>query len=293
MHTIAVIIPAFGRADQLMKAVESVLSQSYTAFSLNIVDDASGEDLSLVRSRVEGSGHHWFGRDRNGGPAAARNDGAAAVDSKWIAFLDSDDEWLPDKLERQMQWHRENPDSRISQVHEGWFRHGDRVKKPNHWKQCGGELFAESVERCAIGPSCVMLRRDLWDESGGFDERYRVCEDYELWLRIACREEVGLVPGGELVRKHGGHSDQLSTAVPALDRYRVAALAEILAGGTLSEEQERLVEHGIRSKAAVLAAGAEKRGSHERAAYYRELAAGDLTGLSVGPNPVEFAHWTE
>jgi len=298
MHTIAVVIPAFGRSHQLARAVDSVLSQSYPNFVLILVNDASSKDLTSVKCRVESSGHLWIERERNGGPAVARNDGASAVESEWIAFLDSDDEWFPEKLELQMQWHCENPDFRISQVHEEWCRNGEKMKKPKYWEQRGGELFAESVERCAIGPSCVMMRRDLWNESGGFDERYRVCEDYELWLRITRREEVGLVPGDTLIRKHGGHTDQLSTSVPALDRYRIAALIELLAGGILSEEQARMVKHGIRSKSAILAAGAEKRGVDERAAYYHELACGDLTGLSaayasVGGDPFEFADWAD
>lgn len=290
---ISVVIPAYCRPAQTIRAIDGLLSQSGIDIRVIVVDDASPESLSEAREKVEESGHLWIRRDENGGPGAARNEGAAAVGSKWIAFLDSDDEWLPEKMRRQMKWHRENPTCRISQVREEWIRNGKPVKKPQKWEQRGGDLFSESIERCSVGPSCVMIRRDLWDESGGFDESFRVCEDYELWLRITRTEEVGLVPGPAMVRKHGGHADQLSTSTPALDRYRIAALAKLRRGGQLSEKQRGLVERGIREKAKFLAKGAEKRDFHERAEYYRALGNGDLTLLDERPDPVESASWAE
>ncbi|MEX2578696.1 MAG: glycosyltransferase family A protein [Verrucomicrobiales bacterium] len=280
------MIPAFNRRRFLKRAIDSVLAQTGVAFHLTVVDDGSTDDLSELRKKVEGEGHRWLSRRTNGGPAAARNDGAASTDTAWIAFLDSDDEWGPTKLERQWNWHRDHPRARLSQVRETWIRNGAAVNKPARWEPEEGDLFADSVERCAIGPSCVMMRRDLWEESGGFDERYRVCEDYELWLRVARSDAVGLVPGAALVRKHGGHPDQLSTTTPALDRYRVVALLECWLRGGLSEERREAVEDGIRRKAGILAQGASKRGLEERAAFYGELAGTDLKGLGAGLDPV-------
>lgn len=290
---ISVVIPAFGRAAQLERAIDSLLSQTSTEFRIVVVDDASAGGLVAAREKIESLGHIWIAREENSGPAAARNDGASATDLKWIAFLDSDDEWLPKKLEKQIGWHSMNPDCRISQVHEEWVRNGEVVKKPPHWEQREGDLFSDSVERCSIGPSCVMIRRDLWNESGGFDESFRVCEDYELWLRITRSERVGLVPGPALVRKRGGHPDQLSTTVPALDRFRIAALWKLLKSGSLSEGKQQVVEQGIWRKAGILASGAEKRGFHDRAAYYRKVERGDLTLLDGGPNPIDSAWRTE
>lgn len=286
MPSVSVIIPAFNRRNQLARAIDAVLSQSETDFTLVVVDDASEDDLSALQERVEGLGHIWIRCRENVGPAAARNCGVASVNTEWIAFLDSDDEWMPDKLQKQLDWHKAHPGFRISQVREDWIRDGKVIGKPKHWEQQGGDLFSESVERCAIGPSCVMIRRDLWNETGGFDERYRVCEDYELWLRITMSEQVGLIPGAALVRKHGGHADQLSTAIPALDRFRLVALAELLENGELTESQVTSVAKGIETKARILEAGARKRGALERAEFYRRVAEGDRALLSGGPDPV-------
>ncbi|MCK5920937.1 MAG: hypothetical protein KAG66_08345, partial [Methylococcales bacterium] len=161
---------------------------------------------------------------------------------------------------------------RISQVKERWIRNDREVKRPKHWEQKEGDLFAESVERCSIGPSCVMIRRDLWEESGGFNGFYRACEDYVLWLRICRGESIGLVPGELLSIKHAGHDDQLSDTIPALDRYRVLALLELLTLGGLSDIQHSQVLNGISAKSKILAKGAKKRSKDREEIFYRMIA---------------------
>ncbi len=226
MPDVVIVIPVFNRADCIVRAVNSVLAQTYDSFSLVVVDDGSSCDLSEVEQLVRDSGHQWLRLPVNRGVAAARNEGVKLSSAKWISFLDSDDEWAPQKLEAQWNWHRENPAVSISQVSEDWYRNGALFSKPEHLRQRGGDLFEASCQRCAIGPSCVMMNREIWDQSGGFDERFRVCEDYALWLRIASGNHVGLIPGESLVKKHGGHQDQLSVETPLLERYRLLALLE-------------------------------------------------------------------
>ncbi len=269
---ICVVIPAFNRAGMLLRAVKDVLSQSYSDFHLVVVDDASTEDLKEVKHFVTSLGHDWLRLEENSGPARARNVGAAFCEWEWISFLDSDDEWHPGKLEQQVAWHRLHSDIRISQVKEKWIRNGREVNRPAHWKQKDGYLFKESVQRCSIGPSGVMIRRDLWEESGGFNEFYRACEDYELWLRICSTDRVGLIPGDFLTIKNAGHGDQLSTMICALDRYRVLALLELLEKGDLSGEQRDLVVRGVTEKSIIMAKGAAKRGSERDEAFYRKVA---------------------
>ncbi|MDF1816225.1 MAG: glycosyltransferase family A protein [Verrucomicrobiales bacterium] len=263
-NTVLVVIPAYNRPDQLKRAVTSVLQQRYRDFSLVVVDDASTEDIGECEALVRENGHDWLRLSANVGPALARNKGAEGRVFQWVAFLDSDDIWLPDKLESQIAWCADNPAFRISQVRESWFRNGESFAKPPHLEQTGGDIFRDCVERCAIGPSCVMIRHDLWQESGGFDARFRVCEDYELWLRVASRDAVGLVEGPALVEKYGGHDDQLSVLVPALDRFRFAALALFLnrAQG-LSPQNRDVVHSGLTKRAKILAKGAARRGRQE------------------------------
>jgi len=254
-YRVSVVIPAFNRKGMLRRAVESVLGQTYSDFRLLVVDDASTVDMSAQKHFVQSLGHEWLALDENSGPAKARNAGADSCQWDWICFLDSDDEWNPEKLEQQVAWHLQHPEVRISQVKEKWLRNGREVKRPAHWKQKEGNLFEECVRRCSIGPSCVMIRRDLWMESGGFNEFYRACEDYEFWLRISRENSVGLIPGETLSVKNAGHDDQLSETIPALDRYRVLALLELLMNGGLLDDQRDLVMKGIREKSKILASG--------------------------------------
>ncbi|MEM9281458.1 MAG: glycosyltransferase family A protein [Verrucomicrobiota bacterium] len=290
---IAVIIPVFNRRAQLQHAVGSVLSQSVGAAEIIVVDDGSTQDLSEIREWCVAKGCQWVVRENNGGPGLSRNEGVEHSKSRWIAFLDSDDVWLTQKLEKQVEWHLSNPSSRISHVEEQWVRDGKKVSKSSHWRAKGGDLFEASCQRCSIGPSCVMIRRDLWDASGGFQPRFKVCEDFELWLRITSHESVGLVSGEGLVEKRGGHTDQLSLRVAAMDRYRIVALLRMLRRSDLTAIQEEIVVSAIRRKARIVSEGAFSRGLKRRSDLYRGLIERDLTGSSDGLNPVEAELWTE
>jgi glycosyltransferase involved in cell wall biosynthesis len=269
---ISVVIPVFNRLRPLERAVGSVLGQSTGDYELIVVDDASTEDLSRCRRLVEGSGHRWISLPSNLGPAGARNAGADVADGDWIAFLDSDDIWLPRKLERQIDWHGRHPGIRISQCEDTWFRNGQPVRKPTAWRQPPtGRVFEACVQRCLIGPSCVMMERALFHDLGGFDASYPVCEDYELWLRLTLRETVGLVEGGPLVEKHAGEPDQLSVTTPAMDRFRVRALQSLLRSEDLSSADSRVVLEALTEKAEILAKGAVKHCPGE-VEHYREIA---------------------
>jgi len=288
---VTVVIPVRDRAEMLRRAVESVLSQGYEDFDLVVVDDASEQDLSSVKGLVEGRGHRWLRMKENAGPAAARNAGADLANGEWLAFLDSDDVWSPDKLECQVTWFTEHPKMEISQCEEAWVRNGTPVKKKDSQLQPDGWIFEKCIEVCCISPSCVMLSQRLWKELGGFDARYQVCEDYELWLRASMKYPVGLVRSalGPLVTRHGGHDDQLSFAVEAMDRFRVMALLDLLRREDLQEEQKLLVEYGIIQLAAVLDKGALKREKKTNSITYNRAQkrewpemANEMEGICFG-----------
>lgn len=265
-----IVIPAFNRPRRLRRAVDSVLEQTWFDFELVVVDDASTEDMSGVRDCVEQAGRRWLRFEEKRGPAAARNAGvAAATDGEWIAFLDSDDTWLPEKLDRQLLWHREHPNIAISQCEEVWVRDGVRMKKPARLRQPeSGRVFELCANRCCLSASCVLMSRELWNRFGGFDERFWVCEDYELWLRISLENEIGFVPGN-LVEKQGGHPDQMSVSFRAIDRWRVWALMK-LAGTGLPAGRHAVVIAAIAEKAGILVKGARKRELAE-VDFYREI----------------------
>ncbi len=275
------VIPVFNRSLRAQRAIRSVLDQSHREIELVVVDDASTIDLTSARQLVERAGHRWLTLEENSGPAVARNAGVDALSEEidWIAFLDSDDEWLPGKLERQLAWLAEHPDTKIFQCQETWIRNGTPAKRPRRLLEPEGDIFADCVERCCISPSAVMMCRELFDALGGYDGRYRVCEDYHLWLRIARRHPVGLL-SESLVIKNGGDADQLTATVPAFDRWRLRALLELLPD---AEAQRDVVLRGISDKARILERGAHRHADAETVTVYQEVAEWAEGGGKASP----------
>jgi len=274
MPVASVIIPTFNRRALVAEAIESVLAQREADFELIVVDDGSTDGteaaLAPLRDRFR------LLRQANRGVSAARNAGARIARGQWLAFLDSDDLWLPDKLGTQMAFLRAHAEVRICQTGEIWIRNGVRVNPCNHHRKPDGDVFLPSLHRCLVSPSAVVLRRDLFEAAGGFDESLPACEDYDLWLRLAWRTAVPLIDR-PLVIKRGGHADQLSRRYWGMDRFRVRSLRRLLEEPDLGASQHEAVRGVLREKCAILAQGAAKRGRLEEAREYRELAmwAGD------------------
>lgn len=267
---VSVVIPVYNRPAMLLRAVRSVLRQSIPSFELIVVDDGSPAPLAEAERLVRENGHRWV-RTRQRGVSAARNLGASMSQGRYLAFLDSDDEWLPEKLAKQLELHSTSPALLVSQTDEIWIRNGVRVNRKQTHVLASGDGFADCVRRCAISPSSVMLERELFLSTGGFDESLPVCEDYELWLRISCRHRIGLVDT-PLIVKYGGHDDQLSRSRGAFDCYRLYALLRLVQSGLLSPAQLSQVMDEAERKAEVLLTGARKRGSESEQSFTDVLA---------------------
>jgi glycosyltransferase involved in cell wall biosynthesis len=270
---VSVIIPTYNRRAMLLEAIDSVLAQSTPAFELIVIDDGStdgtGENEHLrrlaetIRIRIDRIDHR--------GPAAARNRGVAIARSPLIAFLDSDDLWSPTKLERQLAFVRDNPGCAISQTNEIWIRNGRRVNPGLRHRKRAGDIFIDSLRTCLIAMSSVMIRTDLFRSSGGFDEHMTAAEDYDLWLRILIDHEAGLLDE-PLVTRCGGHSDQLSATTPALDRFRILALAKLLADDRLSAARRTSVVEVLAEKSCIYARGLRRRDKIDEARLYERVA---------------------
>jgi len=265
---VSVIIPTYNRSRMLKEAIDSVLSQDYPHFELVVVDDGStdataellqayGQDLVVIRQP-------------NRGVSAARNAGIAAASGRYIAFLDSDDLWLPQKLTRQVRFFNQYPDALVCQTEEIWMRNGRRVNPGLRHRKLSGMLFEPSLHLCLVSPSAVMIRRSLFRAVGRFDENLPACEDYDLWLRVGSRHPVYLIPEAGII-KRGGHPDQLSKT-PGLDKYRIRSLVKILESNLLSREQTAAAVIVLRKKCAIYAGGCLQRGRKEEARYYERLA---------------------
>jgi glycosyltransferase involved in cell wall biosynthesis len=266
--TVSVVIPTYNRGWIIREAIDSVLNQDLKAFELIVVDDGSTDNtqkiLSSYRDKIK------VIRQENKGVSAARNKGIVSSSGTDIAFLDSDDLWLPGKLETQLEFFRNNPDALICQTEEIWVRNGRRVNPGKRHKKVSGFFFEKSLELCMVSPSAVMMKSDLFDKSGLFDETLPACEDYDMWLRINCRYPVHLI-NIPLIVKRGGHKDQLSR-MHSLDKYRIQSIKKLLEGDLLSEDQRKLAIKAMMGKCLVYAEGCRKRGRKDEALEYEKLA---------------------
>ena len=264
---VSVIIPTFNRSEVVGRAVDSVLNQTFRDFECIVVDDGSTDATDTVlkgfANRIK------VIKTENKGVSAARNLGAELSRGTLIAFLDSDDEWKPQKLQKQLGFMQKSG-FRISQTDETWVRGGKFVNKSAKYIRPSGNIFYNCLEVCAVTPSSVMMEKTLFFEYGGFDETFPVCEDYDLWLRMSLNEEFGLIDE-PLIIKYGGNEDQLSNSA-CLDKYRIISIFNMLHKNvTLSEEQEKALKEVLAKKVKIYSAGAAKRGRSDEAAWAEGL----------------------
>lgn len=269
MHLISVVIPSFNRREVLARAVRSVMEQTFSEWELIVVDDGSEDESGKVVEETRDARVKYV-YQKHRGVSAARNLGIRLARGEWIAFLDSDDYWQPGKLERQVEALRARPHYRVIYTDEIWIRRGRRVNPKKIHRKYGGWIYHRCLPLCLISPSSVMLHQSVLDEMGSFDENYPVCEDYELWLRVAARHPVFFLEE-PLIVKTGGHPDQLSQSRWGLDRYRVQALLKTCNSGQLTPQQKVWTAQEIVRKASILATGFSNRGKVEEARFYREL----------------------
>jgi glycosyltransferase involved in cell wall biosynthesis len=201
MPLVSVVIPVFNSAPLIGSALRSVFSQTFTDFEVVVVDDGSEDHRELNAALSEWAGRIHCIRQANGGPARARNTGIAQARGQFIAFLDADDEWLPEKLAVQVEYFRRHPETGL--LHTGvvdGLPAGGAVAGPPRHAFC--DLFHTAF---FINTLTVMIPRRVLEEVGGFDERREVhIEDWDLWLRIAARHPIGYIPSPLAYHRPGG-----------------------------------------------------------------------------------------
>jgi len=270
MPSIAVIIPTYNRIETLSRAISSVLAQIRPIDELIVVDDGSTDGTSAwLRERYPGI---KLIEQVNAGVSAARNRGIEFTGCDWIALLDSDDEWLPQKLEKQLARLASEPDHKIIHSDEIWVRNGVRVNQMKKHSKKGGWIFQDCLPLCAISPSAVMIHQSIFGDVGLFDESLPACEDYDLWLRITSRYPV-LYCDEPLIQKYGGHEDQLSRKHWGMDRFRIRALENILLRAELSDSDYAAALEMMLGKVKVVLGGARKRDNWDLVSEYEQLLA--------------------
>jgi len=263
---ISVVIPTYNRAHCLPRALASVLAQTFAVAEIIVVDDGSTDNTAEL---LLGYDTIVTISQANRGVSAARNVGIAAAKSEWIAFLDSDDEWMPKKIACQVAALETDTATEICHSDEIWIRNGRRVNAMKKHDKRGGDIFEYSLPMCRVSPSSVLIKRVLLDQVGGFDERLPACEDYDLWLRLFIEHPVTFVAEPLLV-KYGGHDDQLSRQYWGMDRFRCQSLAKLLDDPRLTAKQRDAVLIVLREKLSILYNGAVKREKTQEANGYAQ-----------------------
>lgn len=274
---VSVVVPVFNRPYLVAGALASVLNQTYRNFEVVVVDDGSTDETPEVLAR--------FARDAPGRPAirilrishsgkpgAVRNRGAEEARGRLLAFLDSDDQWMPTKLEAQVRLH-EGPGLRFSHTRERWIRRGREVSQKGQRHRRSGELFGDSLRKCIIGPSTVMLEPSLFEELGGFREDLEIAEDYELWLRLTHRVEVGYLDEA-LTIKQAGDWPQLSERYGQIEVFRIEGLKGLIDSGYFAgvPEHQAAAKAELARKCQIYAKGCRKRGRQAEAEEYEAIA---------------------
>lgn len=269
MVTVSVIIPTYNRALKVARAVSSVLNQTFIDFEIIVIDDGSSDETNRILEEF----HRqivYIAHTVNLGVSAARNTGIRMSSGALIAFLDSDDYWLPEKLEVQVDFFKRCKYALACQVEETWIRNGRRVNPGKRHIKPSGFIFEPSLKLCLVSPSSVMLKRSLFDEVGLFDEALPVCEDYDLWLRIACRHPIYLIRK-HLVVKEGGHPDQLSSSQNGMDRFRIKSIVKLIESGRLNKEQLFAAMEELSVKCRIYGNGCIRREREEEGKFYLQL----------------------
>ncbi len=265
---ISIIIPTFNRCQHLKRALDSIVQQIVSEYEIIIIDDGSTDGTIEMVEKYYPQVEYFY--QANEGVSAARNKGLTLAKGDWIAFLDSDDEWLPGKLESQVNALKSMPNYKICHTEELWVRNGVRVNQMKKHKKSGGWIFKHCLPLCAMSPSSILIHRSVFDDVGYFNTTLPVCEDYDMWLRISAKYPVIYIEEPQII-KYGGHEDQLSKKYWGMDRYRIKALQDIISQHNLNSENEQSAKLMLLKKCLIFQNGALKRGKLDDVHYYQQI----------------------
>jgi glycosyltransferase involved in cell wall biosynthesis len=208
---VSVVVPTYNRADLLKRAVDSVLSQSYENFELLVVDDGSTDDTAALVAGLDDPRLRYLRQPRNMGVAAARNRGMREARGSLVAFLDSDDLWAPEKLKRQVELIRRRP-SKVGLFYTGLTVLDDEDRSTDWIPTARGDVWRAMLHDNVVhyGTSSTIIRREVIETIGYFDEKLPANEDYDYWTRLARFFEIDFVPAPLMTynAKTAGEADE-------------------------------------------------------------------------------------
>jgi len=273
---VSVILPTYNRAWTLKDAVDSVLLQDYPNIEFIIIDDGSEDNTQELLGVYKNEITVFY--QANKGVSAARNKGIKESKGDFIALLDSDDAWDKKKISCQMEFFNNHPEALICQTEEIWIRNGKKVNPKVKHKKPSGMIFEQSLHLCLVSPSAVMMKRQLFELKGYFNEDFTVCEDYDLWLRVSSTLPVFLIDKPYTI-KRGGHKDQLSN-FHSQDKFRIRSLSTLIESGNLTLDQTQKAKNVLKKKCVIYGNGCIKRGKKEEGEFYLGLTQKLITNFA-------------
>lgn len=222
---VSVILPTFNGASRgfLLNAIESVLTQSYKNFELIIIDDGSIDETNLIcKNYLNYNVKYYY--QTNKGLAAARNRGILESSGGYICFIDDDDIWLPEKLEKQIYFFQSKDREKTGMVFSGLYLIDEKnniIGKLNN--KASGDIYNKLLYYNIVNsPSSVLIKRNVFDNVGLFKEELKSCEDYDLWIRIS--RYYNIYSEDEILLKYRLHSNNMSRDYKKMDFYAHACL---------------------------------------------------------------------
>jgi len=271
--TVSVVIPTKGRPEMLRRAVSSVLDQTYAPIELIVIDDASAKPARAAIADLPTGGLERFAvhrHEENQGAAAARNTGLWEARGQYVAFLDDDDWWLPEKLEKQVEAIR-TADGAVGVAFTGNRKldaDGETLHK--HIRTTDGDLSEKLLYSNYIGTfSVILFDRELVDTVGTLDERFPAWQDWEYYVRLAQHAEFVAVPE-VLVNRDIDHEDRISPGYEAKCEIAPIMFEDCLRGPAIEHGVERRVRGSMESRLG-RAAWLERRLGAARSHYVRAI----------------------
>lgn len=264
-----IIIPTYNRRQFLKIAIDSVFNQTFKDWQLILVDDGSKDNTKELVDKYKNPSLQYYYQP-NQGPAAARNLGLSKATGDYICFLDSDDRFRKNKLEIAHQQIEKNPKYKIFHTEEIWYRNGQFLAQKKEQKKLAGFIFENSAKLCSISISTAIIKKDVFQKIGYFDQSLPACEDYDFWLRATSQYPIFLI-SDFLTIKEGGHKDQQSKKYSGMDKFRIYSLLKILQNKNINSQYQQIAYQQLRNKCLIYLDGAKKRKKTKEVKKYQDI----------------------
>jgi len=243
MPEVSVVVPTYNRASVLPRCLNSITNQTFKNFEIIVVDDCSTDNTKQVTQEYDEERLEYIRHNKNKGGAVARNTGIEAASGQYTAFLDSDDEWLPKKLEKQMEVFNNGSDQ-VGAVYTGHYIIDSNSRRQGRPPTARGDIYEKQLMYDQVNPtSTVVVKKCCFEDAGKFDPDLPARQDYDLWIRLSEEYDFDYVPE-PLAKIHEYNDDRIST------QYRSRMKANKI---MLDRVADRIENYGLLRKRKIMA----------------------------------------